>query len=96
MFSLKHYRSFSDYDFKRSKKYILEAKQFKEKIRSSKRRKEQPKMSHVYLMMLFETLSLDTAQEFNYELEAMFAMTYIWHETIASELKRDPESKMRE
>ena len=57
LFNLKHYRDFLEYDPKRSKKYVLESRGLKEKIKAAKRRKEKPKMSHAFLVMFYDTLS---------------------------------------
>lgn len=53
-------------------------------------------MTDAFLAMFYDTISLDSSKEFVLELEGIFALTYIWHETLISDIKKNPDSKMRE
>jgi len=64
----------------------------KEKIRLDLRQKREPRMDQAFLLMFYETMGSETIEEFSNELEAIFALSYMWWYISTSKSQKEGES----
>ena len=84
MFNLKHYKQFLEYNPKRKKNYSIDLRRVEEKVKNDLKFKRQPRMEQAYLMMFYSTLVSKNMKELSDEMEALFALSFMWWYTAVS------------
>ena len=83
MFNLKHYKQFLEYNPKRKKNYSIDLRRAEGKVKQDLKFKRVPQMDQAFLVMFYSTMASKNMKELSEEMEALFALSYMWWYSIS-------------